>query len=81
MGAPTMLYMNEIGNADLEIVGFNGSPVVECGRALAVARRKADEMHCVLGSAADGARNEFPSMPFEAYLEEIKNLDALLGRE
>jgi len=23
-------------------------------------------------------RNEFPGMPFEAYLEEIKNLDAVL---
>jgi len=49
-----MLYMNGTGNANLEIVGFNGSPVVECGRALAVARRKADGMHCVLESAGDG---------------------------
>jgi len=47
--------MNGTGNVDLEIVGFNGSPVVECGRALAVARHKADGMHCVLGSAGDGA--------------------------
>jgi hypothetical protein len=50
-----MLYMSGSENADLEIVGFNGSPMVECGRALAVARRKSDGMHCVLGSAGDGA--------------------------
>jgi hypothetical protein len=40
-------YSNEV----LEIVGFNGAPSVECGRALAVARRRSDRMHCVLGSA------------------------------
>jgi hypothetical protein len=40
-------YSNEV----LEIVGFNGAPSVECGRALAVARRRSDGMHCVLGSA------------------------------
>ncbi len=33
---------------ELEIVGFNGAPLVECGRSLPVARRKADRMHCVL---------------------------------
>lgn len=33
---------------DLEIVGFNGAPLVECGRSLPVARRKSDGCHCVL---------------------------------
>lgn len=32
---------------DLEIVGFNGAPLVECGRSLPVARRKSDGWHCV----------------------------------
>jgi hypothetical protein len=40
---------------ELEIVGFNGAPLVECGRALAVARRKSDRMHCVLKSVENGA--------------------------
>lgn len=35
-------------NSELEIVGFNGKPLVECGRALPVARRKADGKHCVI---------------------------------
>ena len=35
-------------SSELEIVGFNGKPLVECGRALPVARRKADGQHCVL---------------------------------
>jgi hypothetical protein len=47
--------MNAIRNGDVEIVGFNGAPAVECGRALAVARRKSDGMHCVLKSAEDAA--------------------------
>jgi hypothetical protein len=33
---------------DLEIVGMNGAPLVECGRSLPVARRKSDGFHCVL---------------------------------
>ena len=33
---------------ELEIVGFNGAPLVECGRTLPVARRKSDRMYCVL---------------------------------
>lgn len=37
---------NEIN--DLEIVGVNGAPLVECGRSLPVARRKSDGFHCVL---------------------------------
>lgn len=39
--------------ADLEIIGFNGSPVVECGRALPIARRKPDGAHCVLELSAE----------------------------
>jgi len=35
-------------SSELEIVGFNGRPLVECGRALPVARRKADRKHCVI---------------------------------
>jgi hypothetical protein len=40
--------MNQIGWDEIEIVGFNGAPLVECGRALPVARRNADGAHCVL---------------------------------
>ncbi len=47
--------MNDSENRTLEIVGFNGMPSVECGRALPVARRKSDGMYCVLGSTEDGA--------------------------
>ena len=32
-----------LGTDDLEIVGFNGAPLVECGRALPVARRKSTD--------------------------------------
>jgi hypothetical protein len=32
----------------LEIVGFNGAPSVECGRALPILRRASDGMYCVL---------------------------------
>lgn len=34
--------------SEVEIVGFNGRPLVECGRALPVARRKTDGKHCVV---------------------------------
>jgi hypothetical protein len=47
--------MNDLIADELEIVGFNGAPSVECGRALPVARRKSDGMHCVLKSAEGGA--------------------------
>ena len=40
---------------DLEVVGFNGQPLVECGRALPVARRKSDGMHCVLRLRPSGS--------------------------
>jgi hypothetical protein len=33
---------------DFEVVGFNGAPLVECGRALPVVRRRSDQKHCVL---------------------------------
>jgi macrodomain Ter protein organizer (MatP/YcbG family) len=36
------------------VVGFNGTPLVECGRALPVARRKSDGMHCVLQLRGEG---------------------------
>ena len=39
----------------LEIVGFRGAPLVECSRAMPVARRKSDRMHCVLNSVEDDA--------------------------
>jgi hypothetical protein len=40
---------------DLEVVGFNGAPQVECGRALPVARRKSNRTYCVLETGKDGA--------------------------
>ena len=40
--------MSDFVMRNLMIVGFNGEPLVECGRALPVARRKSDGMHCVL---------------------------------
>ncbi len=42
--------MNDRRDEELEIVGFNGSPLVECGRALPVVRRPSDGMYCVLQS-------------------------------
>ena len=35
-------------DSEVEIVGFNGRPLVECGRALPVARRKSDGNHCIV---------------------------------
>lgn len=40
--------MSSLQADEIEIVGFNGSPRVECGRSLPVARRKADNAYCVL---------------------------------
>ena len=34
--------------SEIEIVGFNGVPLVESGRSLPVARRKSDGEFCVL---------------------------------
>ncbi|AGA24468.1 hypothetical protein [Singulisphaera acidiphila] len=47
--------MNRLGVEDLEIVGFNGTPQVECGRTLPVVRRKSDKMYCVLRSVGNSA--------------------------
>lgn len=47
--------MNAFCCNDLEIVGFNGAPLVECGRALPVARRKSDGLYCVLELRSDTA--------------------------
>jgi len=55
MGAQPMHDLTGIRENDLEIVGLNGAPLVECGRALAVARRRSDGMHCVLESGGEGA--------------------------
>lgn len=46
---------------DLEIVGFNGAPLVECGRALPVARRKSGGMHRVLELRDDGSPTNWHS--------------------
>ena len=50
-----MSYLNGILADELEIVGFNGGPLVECGLSLPVVRRKPDRMYSVLGSVKDGA--------------------------
>ena len=39
---------------DVDIVGFNGTPLVECGRALPGVRRRSDGMHRVLELARAG---------------------------
>ena len=41
--------------SDLEIVGLNGVPSVECGRSLPVVRRKSDGMYSVLKTVEDPA--------------------------
>ena len=40
--------MSSLKASEIEIVGFNGAPLVECGRSLPIAKRKSDEQHCVL---------------------------------
>ena len=40
--------MSTLKASEIEIVGFNGAPLVECGRSLPVARRKSDGAFCVL---------------------------------
>ncbi|TVS21182.1 MAG: hypothetical protein EA424_00200 [Planctomycetaceae bacterium] len=42
--------MNDWRKEELEIVGFNGSPLVECGRALPVVSRSSDGMYGILRS-------------------------------
>ncbi len=46
--------MNDRCEEQLEIVGFNGRPLVECGRAWPVARRPSDSMYCILQSSGEG---------------------------
>ena len=40
--------MSSLKASEIEIVGFNGAPLVECGRSLPIAKRKSDGQHCVL---------------------------------
>ncbi len=47
--------MTTLISSDLEIVGLNGFPSVECGRSLPVVRRKSDGMFSVLKTVADPA--------------------------
>ena len=49
-----MSDMNGILVDELEIVGFNGAPQVECGLSLPVVRRKSNGMHCVLNTQRTG---------------------------
>ena len=53
--------MNDRCEEQLEIVGFNGSPLVECGRALPVARRPSDSRYCILQSL--GKESPFLGIP------------------
>jgi len=47
--------MTALISSDLEIVGLNGVPSVECGRSLPVVRRRSDGMYSVLKTVADPA--------------------------
>jgi hypothetical protein len=47
--------MNDVRHDDFEIVGFNGRPLVECGRALPVVRRQSDGLYCILQVLPEGA--------------------------
>ena len=40
--------MSSLKASEIEIVGFNGAPLVECGRSLPIAKRRSDGQHCVL---------------------------------
>ena len=55
MGTQSMHDLTGTRENDLEIVGLNGAPRVECGRALAVARCRSDGLHCVLRSPGERA--------------------------
>ncbi len=46
--------MNHLDADDLDVVGFNGTPI-ECGRSFPVVRRKSDGMQAVLKLSARGA--------------------------
>jgi len=47
--------MTALISSDLEIVGLNGVPSVECGRSLPVVRRESDGMYSVLKTVTDPA--------------------------
>ena len=47
--------LKQISVNELEIVGFNRAPLVECGRSLPVVRRSSDRMYCVLDLSRSGA--------------------------
>jgi hypothetical protein len=60
--------MSDRRDEELEIVGFNGSPLVECGRALPVVRRPSDGMYCVLQSLpADSPQSWHTEEEADAY--------------
>jgi hypothetical protein len=60
--------MNDRRDEKLEIVGFNGSPLVECGRALPIVRRPSDGMYCVLQSLpADSPQSWHTEEEADAY--------------
>ena len=48
MGSGAGISMSSLKANEIEIVGFNGAPLVECGRSLPIAKRKSDGQHCVL---------------------------------
>jgi hypothetical protein len=48
MGSGADRTMSSLKASEIEIVGFNGAPLVECGRSLPIAKRKSDGQHCVL---------------------------------
>jgi hypothetical protein len=54
-----MLNLDDVQNGAVEIVGFNGTPHVDCGRALPVVRRKSDGRYCVLSSIDHRAQSWF----------------------
>lgn len=53
--------MNDDRASDFEVVGFDGTPFVECGRSLPVVRRKADGMHAVLRLSTRGSPSAWHS--------------------
>jgi hypothetical protein len=65
--------MSDWRDEELEIVGFNGRPLVECGRALPVVRRPSDRMHCILQSPLEDT-------PIAWYTEDEADAFAASGR-
>src|SRR5687768_12592326 len=54
MDSPARRPGASLGADDLEIVGFNGTPLVECGRALPVVRRKSSDRFFKLSVQSGG---------------------------